>query len=217
MQGDPVSARPGRGTAPRPGCGLVCDRNLPASMPFAQRGIRIRSQAPEVVRGRCENRLVTVAVREPLAAMSSCLDSLRETLGGFDDKGIVQALRDFAHLAVRTAASPWQSATVRVMPGGAGGRSARCRGPVRGRTTRWRPFQPGMGIAHLAVRALLPEWTHRAGLCWRMVKRSSGCGSTPEGTSTKSSICNGDRLAAGTGPSVSDACTSSRNRCPHRR
>lgn len=47
---------------------------------------------------------MTVAVREPLAAMSSCLDSLRETLGGFDDKGIVQALRDVESLVRRTHA-----------------------------------------------------------------------------------------------------------------
>jgi hypothetical protein len=47
---------------------------------------------------------VTVAVCEPVAAMSSCLDSLHETLGGLDDKGIVQTLRDIESLSRRTHA-----------------------------------------------------------------------------------------------------------------
>jgi hypothetical protein len=47
---------------------------------------------------------VTVAVCEPMVAMSSCLDSLRENLGGLDDKGIVQTLRDIESLSRRTHA-----------------------------------------------------------------------------------------------------------------
>lgn len=61
------------------------------------------------------------------------------------------------------------------------------------------------------------EWVHRAGLRCRMVKRSSGCGSTPDGTSTRSWIFSDDRVAARIGTPVSDARTSSGNRCPHRR
>ncbi|HJT04062.1 MAG TPA: hypothetical protein VJ757_10600 [Pseudonocardiaceae bacterium] len=37
---------------------------------------------------------MTVAVGQPLAAMSDWLDSAWETLIGLDDKGIMQALRD---------------------------------------------------------------------------------------------------------------------------
>ncbi|MGH3996116.1 MAG: DUF222 domain-containing protein, partial [Pseudonocardiaceae bacterium] len=37
---------------------------------------------------------MTVAVCEPLQAMSSCLDSVREMLLGLDDKAMTQILRD---------------------------------------------------------------------------------------------------------------------------
>jgi Domain of unknown function (DUF222) len=71
-------------------------------MPFTLRGIRIRPQIPETVRGGCKNQLVTVAVCESVAAISSCLDSVRETLGGLDDKGITQTLRDIEKLSRET-------------------------------------------------------------------------------------------------------------------
>ncbi|MGH3539796.1 MAG: DUF222 domain-containing protein, partial [Pseudonocardiaceae bacterium] len=45
---------------------------------------------------------MTVAVREPVAAMSSCLDNVRETVGGLDDKGIAQTLRDIEKLSRQT-------------------------------------------------------------------------------------------------------------------
>jgi len=45
-----------------------------------------------------------VAVCEPVVAMSSCLDSLPGTLGGLDDRGIVQTLRDIESLSRRTHA-----------------------------------------------------------------------------------------------------------------
>jgi hypothetical protein len=45
-----------------------------------------------------------MAVCEPVAAMSSCLDSLREILGGLDDRGIVDTLRDVESLSRRTHA-----------------------------------------------------------------------------------------------------------------
>jgi hypothetical protein len=43
-------------------------------------------------------------VCDPVAAVSSCLDGVRETLGGLDDKGIVQTLRDIESLSRRTHA-----------------------------------------------------------------------------------------------------------------
>ncbi|MBA2472677.1 MAG: DUF222 domain-containing protein [Pseudonocardiales bacterium] len=45
---------------------------------------------------------MTVAVREPVVAMSSCLDGLRGTLGGLDDNGITQTLRDIEKLTRET-------------------------------------------------------------------------------------------------------------------
>ncbi|MGH3574822.1 MAG: DUF222 domain-containing protein, partial [Pseudonocardiaceae bacterium] len=45
---------------------------------------------------------MTVAVCEPVAAMSSCLDNVRETVGGLDDKGIAQTLRDIEKLSRQT-------------------------------------------------------------------------------------------------------------------
>jgi hypothetical protein len=45
---------------------------------------------------------VTVAVCETVAAMSSCLDNVRETLGGLDDNGIAQTLRDIEKLSRQT-------------------------------------------------------------------------------------------------------------------
>ncbi len=45
---------------------------------------------------------MTVAVHESVVAMSSCLDNVRETLGGLDDKGIAQTLRDIEKLSRQT-------------------------------------------------------------------------------------------------------------------
>ncbi|PZS18694.1 MAG: HNH endonuclease [Pseudonocardiales bacterium] len=45
-----------------------------------------------------------MALCEPVAAMSRCLDSVRETLGGLDDKAITQTLRDVEKLSRRTHA-----------------------------------------------------------------------------------------------------------------
>ncbi|HEU0087781.1 MAG TPA: DUF222 domain-containing protein [Pseudonocardiaceae bacterium] len=45
---------------------------------------------------------MTVAVREPGQEMSSCLDSLRATLSGLDDKGVAQALREIEVLSRKT-------------------------------------------------------------------------------------------------------------------
>jgi len=45
---------------------------------------------------------MTVAVREPVQVMSSCLDSVRGSLSGLDDEGIVQALREIEELSRRT-------------------------------------------------------------------------------------------------------------------
>jgi hypothetical protein len=45
---------------------------------------------------------VTVAVCEPVAPMSSCLDNVLGTLSVLDDKGIVQTLRDIESLSRRT-------------------------------------------------------------------------------------------------------------------
>lgn len=50
------------------------------------------------------HRVVTVALCEPVAAMSDCLDSVRGTLSGVDDEGIVQALRDMESLSRQTHA-----------------------------------------------------------------------------------------------------------------
>lgn len=46
------------------------------------------------VGGARDNQGVTVAVCEPSQAMSSCLDSVRATLPGLDDKAMPQILRD---------------------------------------------------------------------------------------------------------------------------
>jgi hypothetical protein len=54
-----------------------------------------------IVGGARENRDVTIAVGRPVEAMSDCLDSLRETLSGLDDKEITQALRDIEMLSRR--------------------------------------------------------------------------------------------------------------------
>jgi hypothetical protein len=43
-------------------------------------------------------------VREPVQAMSDCLDNLRDTLSGLDDKGITRALREIEALSRRTHA-----------------------------------------------------------------------------------------------------------------
>ncbi|MGQ0773413.1 MAG: DUF222 domain-containing protein [Pseudonocardiales bacterium] len=45
---------------------------------------------------------MTVAVREPVQVMSSCLDNVRGSLSGLDDQGIVQVLRDVEELSRRT-------------------------------------------------------------------------------------------------------------------
>ncbi|MGH3971876.1 MAG: DUF222 domain-containing protein, partial [Pseudonocardiaceae bacterium] len=42
---------------------------------------------------------MTVAVREPVQVMSSCLDDLRGGLSGLDDNGIVQTLRDIEEIS----------------------------------------------------------------------------------------------------------------------
>ncbi|MBV9160801.1 MAG: DUF222 domain-containing protein [Pseudonocardiales bacterium] len=47
---------------------------------------------------------MTVALGEPVAAMSDCLDRVRGTLGGLDDQGITQTLRDIETLSRRTQA-----------------------------------------------------------------------------------------------------------------
>ncbi|MDQ2883988.1 MAG: hypothetical protein M3Y48_23255, partial [Actinomycetota bacterium] len=44
---------------------------------------------------------MSVAVGEPVVVMSSCLDSLRETLGGLDDEAVTQTLRDVEALSRR--------------------------------------------------------------------------------------------------------------------
>ena len=59
---------------------------------------------PVVVGGARENRRVTVAVGQPVEAMSDCLNSLRDTLSGLDDKRITQALRDMEALSRRVHA-----------------------------------------------------------------------------------------------------------------
>lgn len=63
-----------------------------------------RSGAPGFVRGGCENHLVTVALSEPVAEMSDCLDSVRGMLSGLDDRGIIAALRDIESLSRRVHA-----------------------------------------------------------------------------------------------------------------
>jgi hypothetical protein len=45
---------------------------------------------------------MTAAVREPVQEMSSCLDSLRATLCGLDDKGIAQMLREIEVVSRKT-------------------------------------------------------------------------------------------------------------------
>ena len=45
---------------------------------------------------------MTIAVSEPLHSMSSCLDTVRESLCGLDDNGIVQTLREIEELSRRT-------------------------------------------------------------------------------------------------------------------
>jgi Domain of unknown function (DUF222) len=45
---------------------------------------------------------VTVALCEPVHAMSDCLDSMRGTLSGLDDKGITQTLRNIEVLSRKT-------------------------------------------------------------------------------------------------------------------
>lgn len=47
---------------------------------------------------------MTVAVCQPVQAMSDSFDTLRETLNGLDDKEITQALRDIEALSRRTHA-----------------------------------------------------------------------------------------------------------------
>ncbi|MDQ2788516.1 MAG: DUF222 domain-containing protein, partial [Actinomycetota bacterium] len=47
---------------------------------------------------------MTVALCQPVAAMSDCLDSVRGMLSGVDDTGIVQALWDMESLSRRTHA-----------------------------------------------------------------------------------------------------------------
>jgi len=47
---------------------------------------------------------VTVALCEPVAAMSECLDRVRGTLSGLDDQGITQTLREVETLSRRTQA-----------------------------------------------------------------------------------------------------------------
>ncbi|MGH3831499.1 MAG: DUF222 domain-containing protein, partial [Pseudonocardiaceae bacterium] len=47
---------------------------------------------------------MTVALREPVHAMSDCLDSVRGSLSGLDDKAIAQTLRDIEVLSRRTHA-----------------------------------------------------------------------------------------------------------------
>lgn len=60
--------------------------------------------APVIVGGAGENRGVTAAVVQPLAAMSDWLDSARETLTGLDDEQLTQALRDIEVLSRRVHA-----------------------------------------------------------------------------------------------------------------
>src|SRR2546421_11059761 len=62
---------------------------------------RVTLWMPVVVGGARENRRVTVAVGQPVEAMSDCLNSLRDTLSGLDDKRITQALRDMEALSRR--------------------------------------------------------------------------------------------------------------------
>ncbi len=45
---------------------------------------------------------MTIALCEPIEALSSCLDNVRGTLGGLDDEGITQALRDIESLSRKT-------------------------------------------------------------------------------------------------------------------
>ncbi|MGH3538981.1 MAG: hypothetical protein ACRDUW_26365 [Pseudonocardiaceae bacterium] len=45
---------------------------------------------------------MTVAVRDPVATMSRGLDDLRTTLGGLDDKGVTETLRDIEALSRAT-------------------------------------------------------------------------------------------------------------------
>jgi len=47
---------------------------------------------------------VTVALCEPVAVMSECLERVRGMLSGLDDKGIIQTLRDIEALSRRTHA-----------------------------------------------------------------------------------------------------------------
>ncbi len=58
----------------------------------------------DFVGGVRENRGVTVALCEPVAAMSDCLDSVRGMLSGLDDKEITQTLRDIEALSRRAHA-----------------------------------------------------------------------------------------------------------------
>lgn len=61
-------------------------------------------RGPDFVRGTGENRSVTIALREPVAAISNCLDGVRDTLNSLDDKGLTRALREIETLSRRTHA-----------------------------------------------------------------------------------------------------------------
>lgn len=49
-----------------------------------------------------ENRDMTIAVRDDVQEMSSCLDNLRATLNGLDDNGITHTLRDIETISRKT-------------------------------------------------------------------------------------------------------------------
>jgi hypothetical protein len=55
-----------------------------------------------LVGGVGENQGVTVAVGEPVAVMSDCLDSMRGMLRGLDDGQITQTLREIEALSRKT-------------------------------------------------------------------------------------------------------------------
>lgn len=61
----------------------------------------MRSEVCRSWQGGCESLGVTVAVGEPVQVVSSCLDDLRSGLGGVDDRGIVERLRQVEELSRR--------------------------------------------------------------------------------------------------------------------
>jgi len=78
--------------------------SVTAMLIWCSNSASVRARVSDFVGGGRENRGVTVALCESVRAMVDCLDSVRGTLGGLDDKGITQTLRDIEALSRRTHA-----------------------------------------------------------------------------------------------------------------